>query len=238
VAFSQRQVQQLLAPINGKRVLRDGKGQAHVAQHDVTAHLNRIFGFAGWDKEILHEELVFEQERNTNGKPAGRWDVCYRVRIRLIVRDADGVEQTRKDEGSVGTAQNQTRADAHKLAYTSAISLALKRAAKDLGDQFGLSLYNKGQLSSLVKSTLVGLDEQPADVQADVEDIVAMGDDEHEPDPVALARDELRDYCDGKHNLKAVALAFFAKYGFQLNQADADAVTSFTNLLKQGLVAV
>jgi len=238
VTFSQRQVQQLLAPINGKRVLRDGKGQAHVAQHDVTAHLNRIFGFAGWDKEILHEELVFEQERNTNGKPSGRWDVCYRVRVRLIVKDADGVEQTRKDEGSVGEAQNQTRGAGHKLAYTSAISLALKRAAKDLGDQFGLSLYNKGQLTALVKSTLVGLDEQPTDVQADVEDIVAMGDDEHEPDLAALARDELRDYCDGKHNLKAVAGAFVAKYGMELNRADADSVSSFTVLLKQGLVAV
>ena len=238
MAFSLRQVQQLLQPINPKRVLRDGKGQAHVAQHDVTAHLNRLFGFAGWDKEILHEELVYEQERTTNGKPSGRWDVCYRVRLRLVIKDADGVEQTRKDEGSVGAAQNQARGDAHKLAYTSAISLALKRAAKDLGDQFGLSLYNKGQVTALVVSTLVGLDEPPADVQADVEDIVAMGDDEHEPDSAALARDELRDYCAGKHNLKAVAGAFVAKYGIELSSADADSVVSFTNLLKQGLVKV
>ena len=89
-----------------------------------------------------------------------------------------------------------------------------------------------------MRSTLVGLDEQPADVQADVEEVVALGDNEHEPDPSALARDELREYCDGKYSLDAVAGAFNAKYGMDLRRADVDSVTSFTNLLKQGLVAV
>ena len=48
MAFTDVQIKQLLQPINPKRVLRDGKGNAHVAQQDVTAHLTRIFGFGGW----------------------------------------------------------------------------------------------------------------------------------------------------------------------------------------------
>jgi hypothetical protein len=77
-------------------------------------------------------------------------------------------------------------------------------------------------------------------VQHEVEQVTSLGHDEVEVvvDLADSARDELRDYCDGRHNLKAVAGAFVAKFGMELNRADADSVTSFTNLLKQGLVAV
>lgn len=187
MAFSAVQVEQLLRPINHNRVLRDGKGHSHVSQQDITAHLIRIFGFGGFDTEILAAECVFETERvhPKTGEGIGRWDVCYRTLLRLTVRDADGSVVCRFEDGSTATAQNQTRGDAHDLAYKSALSLAKKRAAINLGDQFGLSLYNRGQLEALVRATLVmpGEEAEPAgDMQEGVPQQVALGHDEIDHD--------------------------------------------------------
>lgn len=236
--FNEAQVRQLLQPINPRRVLKDGKNNSHVSQQDVTAHLTRIFGFGGWSKEVLAVELVSEQINPKNQPPkAPGWDVTYRALVRLTVRDPEGNFVASYDDGSMGTALNQSRGDAHDLAYKSAISLSTKRAAKDLGDNFGLSLYNKGQMSALVGATLVGgpEPETPADVQANVEQQVAMGNDEidqpaevvHEPvepvpapavaskparqSPADKARDELRALCGEKlWDMKAVAERFAA----------------------------
>lgn len=190
MSLTSGQVSQLLAPINPRRVLRDGKGNAHVSQQDVTAHLIRVFGFTGWDKEVLSVELVFEQEnpKNKLNKPndpkvQNGWDVCYRALVRLTVKDPDGNVVTVKEDGSAATAMNQSRGDAHDLAYKSAISLSTKRAAKDLGDQFGLSLYNKGQLTALVMGTLVN-GEVDGDIQEGVEQQVSMGNDEVDHEPI------------------------------------------------------
>lgn len=54
-----------------------------------------------------------------------------------------------------GDAINQpSAADAHDLALKTADSQALKRAAVNCGDQFGLSLYNGGTLEPVVLGTL------------------------------------------------------------------------------------
>lgn len=243
MAFTEKQIAQLLQPINPKRVLRDGKGNAHVAQQDVTAHLTRIFGFGGWDKDLLVDELVFEQERLRDGKPTGRWDVCYKATVRLTVKDEHGNEVCHFEDGSMGVAQNQTRGDAHDLARKSAISLSTKRAAKDLGDQFGLSLYNKGQMTAIVKSTLVGGEEPKDDVQAEVDQVVALGNDEidREPSGADKARDELRELCMASGwNLNTVATTFAngSSGGLRLAEASEDEVRSFIALLESGAVKV
>ena len=184
MSLNSEQVDQLLKPIHPNRVLRDGKGHSHVSQQDITAHLIRVFGFGGFDTEVLDVSCIFEAERSDDkGKGTGRWDVCYRALLRLTVRDSAGNVACRFEDGSTATAQNQTRGDAHDLAYKSALSLSKKRAAINLGDQFGLSLYNKGQTSALVLGTLVHPDtevESPNDVQDGVEKQVSLGNDEIE----------------------------------------------------------
>ena len=178
--FSPAQIAQLLKPINPVRVLKDGKGHSHVSQQDVMAHLIRCFGFGAFDIDVLSTDLLFEQERaSKDGVGTGRYDVCYRAMVRLTVRGPGG--ECHYENGSTATAQNQSRGDGHDLAYKSAISLSVKRAAIALGDQFGLSLYNKGQMSALVRATIVGAGPVD-DVQAGVPQQVALGNDEIDRD--------------------------------------------------------
>jgi len=186
MSFTIKQVDQLLCPINPNRVLQDAKGHSHVSQQDVTAHLIRVFGFGGFDIDVKETECLFEEQAFKNGQPVEhRMNVCYRALVRLTVRDPNGDEVCHYENGSTATAQNQTRGDAHDLAYKSAISLSIKRAAIALGDGFGLSLYNKGQMSALVMATLVHNAETRGDVQEGVEQQVAMGNDEIETEPPA-----------------------------------------------------
>ncbi|WP_280421973.1 Rad52/Rad22 family DNA repair protein [Nocardia carnea] len=186
--FSATQINQLLAPIKTSRVLRDGKGNNHLPQQDVLAHLIRVFGFGSFDYEMLSCDLLFESRRPLTQQQErepwkARYDVAYKAFMRLTVRDPEGNVVCRFEDGSSGDASNQTRADAHDLAMKSAISLAKKRCAIALGDQFGLSLYNKGQTDALVTGTLVyptdaAKDAAPEDVQANVPESRSMGIDE------------------------------------------------------------
>ena len=180
MSFAADQVAQLLKPINGARVLSDGKGHAHVSQQDILAHLIRVFGFGNFDIEVMEADCIFEQERaDANGVGTGRYDVCYRALVRLTIRDRAGQKVCQYENGSTATAQNQSRGDAHDLAYKSSISLSVKRAAIALGDQFGLSLYNKGQRTALVRGVVgLGATATGTDVQEGIEQQVALGHDE------------------------------------------------------------
>lgn len=179
-AFTPEQVELLLRPIKPNRVL-SLQGHSHVSQQDITAHLIRMFGFGNFDIEVLAADLVFEDQRvSDKGVLLNRWDVCYRGMVRLTVRNPDGVHVATYENGSTATAQNQTRGEGHDLAYKSAISLSIKRAAIALGDQFGLSLYNKGQTSPLVIATAVGAEKPEGDVQDRVPQQVSLGNDEVE----------------------------------------------------------
>lgn len=220
--FSTAQTKQLLAPIRDERVLQDGKGNSHVAAHDVIAHLIRVFGFGNFSYEIISVEQVFETLRplSMEGtvKVSGidksrsdcpwtwRYDVAYRATMRLTVFDEHHGYVTHYEDGSMGEAQNLVRQDAHDLAMKSAISLAKKRCATHLGDQFGLSLYNKGQRTALVRGTHVMTkdmwdelksekSEEHHDVQEGVPQQVSMGHDEIErsAEPTAEQEQVLRD---------------------------------------------
>jgi hypothetical protein len=149
--LNDRQLEQLFRPINLDRVqLTDG--HSNLEAWDVLAHLTRIFGFMDWSKEIEYG-LIFESQRDPT--KAGGWDVAYHAKCRLSVTDPDGMTTVREDAGT-GSAKNQpSRADAHDLAIKAAVSGALKRAAKDLGNQFGLSLYKK-MPGNAVATSVVG----------------------------------------------------------------------------------
>lgn len=152
------QYEQLLKPINGARVGKDGKGFSHLEAYDVRAHLNRIFGFVRWSAITESCELIFESETEKDGQRGkySVWTVGYKAKVRLVISSPCGWELAEYSEYAAGDAQNQpSRADAHDLAMKTAESQALKRCAVNLGDQFGLSLYNDGSLKGVVMGTMV-----------------------------------------------------------------------------------
>jgi hypothetical protein len=167
--FNPTQVERLLRPIKPGRVFQTD-GHANLAAWDVVAHLTRMFGFGGWGKEILSIDLVSEgrgEDLGYKGKP--NWYVTYRCLMRLRVFDPDGRLAFQTDDGATGSAQNQPQlGDAHDLAYKNAVSYALKRCAKDLGDQFGLSLYRNGSTDTTVGLTLVGAPDVPAGQEPEI----------------------------------------------------------------------
>ena len=148
--LTQKQRDTLLAPVKADRVRRDPNGMSYLEGYEVVAHLNRLFGFEGWDKYVQDLKLVFEDSQDKNGRTG--WYACYSCIVRLVIRDPDQVQQMVREDAGTGEAQNQPqRAAAHDLAIKTAVTDALKRCAKDLGDQFGLSLYRKGSTDALVK---------------------------------------------------------------------------------------
>jgi Rad52/22 family double-strand break repair protein len=152
------QHQYLIRPLKASRVEKT-QGMSYLEAFDVIAHLTRVFGWEGWDKELLQLDVVFEdhsQKRNADGTGGkAQWTVCYRCSMRLTIRNPDGALVKVVEDVGTGEAINQpSRGDAHDLASKSAVSGALKRCAKDLGDQFGLGLYDKGSLDPTVRTVI------------------------------------------------------------------------------------
>jgi recombination DNA repair RAD52 pathway protein len=188
MSLAPEQVAQLLKPVNPSRVAYNNKNMAHLPQHDVRAHLIRVFGFGGWETELTSLELIHERSVGVDEKSQGRWWVTYRCTMRLSIKDRTGCVIASYEDGATGSAQNQpSPGDAHDNAMKNAISYALKRCAINLGDQFGLSLYNGGQLTPLVK----GLVTSETDIQDGIEQQVA-DESEH---PV-IVHEQLKDEAE------------------------------------------
>lgn len=219
--LNEAQVAQLLTPIKPKRVL-SANGQSHVPAYDVAAHLTRILGFGNWETHLLDVTMLFEsgeEKVGKNNKPYTAWTIGYAATIRLTIKDENGKEVAQWENGACGEAVNQpSRGDAHHLAMTTAISTAMKRcAAFGLGDQFGLSLYNKGSKEALVKTTLVGapvtVDGDPVkgtaliDLESHILEPQSMGNDEsegapQEPEPTEVQLTLPDDPIDFVHELR------------------------------------
>lgn len=142
----------LLRPLNGTRVAKRKQANqqlSYLEAWDVKAHMIRIFGFGGWSWNVTQAELAFEG--TVISKSGGEnWNVGYKVVGTLSVCGATYTE------AAVGSATLPSRGDAHDMAIKTAESDAFKRAAINLGDQFGLGLYNGGQLTPVVRATLYG----------------------------------------------------------------------------------
>jgi hypothetical protein len=151
VTVTNEQYEQLLKPLNASRVARRqqaGISLSYLEAWDVKAHLIRIFGFGGWSADVLKAELAFEEQDEKK-----RWNVGYRVLMRLQINMTE-YDYATYTEAAVGSATLPQRGEAHDMAIKTAESDALKRAAINLGTQFGLSLYDNGSLKDVVGRTL------------------------------------------------------------------------------------
>ena len=135
--------------LDPKRIGKDDKNFAHMQAWDIKRYLLRVFGFAGYDTE--NRELTLVREIETPNGNRSKWTVVYRAQVRLTVKDVHGRELGHWDGEAAGVGNNLPNlGDSHDMAMKSATSQALKRAATNLGDQFGLSLYNDGSAEPVV----------------------------------------------------------------------------------------
>jgi hypothetical protein len=168
--LSAQQIEQLLKPINARRVASrkggGGKSLSYVEAYDIKAHMIRVFGFGTWSWDVTEADLMFEEKAGNN------WHVGYRVIGRLTV--PTGATYT---EAAVGMATLPGRGDAHDMAVKTGESDAFKRAAINLGDQFGLSLYNNGSTNAVVGATLNGAESAPEALEAATPTVTPVEDD-------------------------------------------------------------
>jgi hypothetical protein len=150
--LNEQQYEQLLKPLNPARVAkRSGGGRqlSYLEAWDVKAHLNRIFGFLKWSADVIESSIAFEEKNEK-----GQWHVAYKVTLRLRISDSDYFAACTYTEAAIGFATLPSRGEAHDMAIKTAESDALKRAAINLGTQFGLSLYNNGSTADVIGKTL------------------------------------------------------------------------------------
>lgn len=155
MSLNKEQLNALLAPLAPGRV-RQVQGNAHLEAWDVRRWLLRVFGWGGWDFTVQSCDLIAQldlPQQAANARP--RYTVVYRVIGRLTIKDPDGTVLAVFEDGATGDAQNQpSLGDAHDMALKTAMSQCLKRCAMNLGDCYGLGLYDGGKTAAVVGKSL------------------------------------------------------------------------------------
>lgn len=157
---SDLQYERLMSPLNPSRV-KNLRGMSYLEAWDVRAHLIRVFGFGGFSVTADEAECVSVREVPQAKGDKMNHEVCWKVRVTLIVPQLDAMYT----EYAIGSSSQPSLPEAHDMAIKTAESDALKRAAINLGTQFGLGLYAGGTTRDIVIATLVGAWRQPIDQQ-------------------------------------------------------------------------
>jgi DNA recombination protein Rad52 len=139
-SFSPKQIRALTGKLERKHVRCrnvEGRDISYIEGWFAIAQANAIFGYSGWDRELVHFEKVYERSR-------GEITSCaYLARVRIRVRA--GVAPILREGTGWGSASGQNLADTYERAIKSAETDATKRALATFGNRFGLCLYDKEQ---------------------------------------------------------------------------------------------
>lgn len=154
-----KQLEVLRRPLNASRVAKrsqGGKQLSYLESWDVRAHLIRVFGYGNFDvtvQDCYHVDT--RPYQNVDGKDMV--EVIWYAKVRLNIRDQYGGHIAQYIEAAVGNASGPATmlGEHHDNAVKTAASDALKRCAINLGTQFGLSLYDNGRTTDVVKGTLL-----------------------------------------------------------------------------------
>lgn len=124
-----------------------GKKLSYLEQWDIRATLTKVFGFGGYSADVVDSSIVRIFSKAEYGGNAA-WVVLATATLRLYIHQL-GATYTEVASSSQAGSQVGEVAD---FAIKTAESDALKRAAANLGTQFGLSLYNAGSRVDVVKN--------------------------------------------------------------------------------------
>ena len=110
-----------------------GKRLTYLSGEGVTRTLNDIFGFDGWNLEIVKTtQVVCEKDKKE------RWCVAYTAQVRLTHTKSG----TYKEDVGFSDSMDRNMGSAVGNALKGSITDALKRAAKHFGDKLGNAIYN------------------------------------------------------------------------------------------------
>src|SRR5258706_7237975 len=138
--FSKEQLKKLTGKLDRSRVhSRESHGRKidYIEGWFAIAEANAIFGFSGWDREMVHFERVFQQQRSA-GTQCG-----YVARVRLKVRAGERI--IIREGTGFGQGVSFDPPEAYERALKAAETDATKRALATFGNRFGLSLYDREQ---------------------------------------------------------------------------------------------
>ncbi len=138
--FTETQAAALAGKLSAKHVKTreaDGMTLSYIEGWHAIAEANRIFGFDGWDRQIVTIRCVSE------GAWQGRYRCSYIARVRVRVRAGESLI-CREGCGS-GHGNAMSPGEAHESAIKEAETDAMKRALMTFGNLFGLALYDKDQ---------------------------------------------------------------------------------------------
>jgi len=130
--------------VSKRAAKKDGSGPqlSYIEAWDARATLIRIFGFGGFSADVIDLRI------------GEKWVVAG-MRLTVYGIGPDGQDVTYTEYG----ADSSQHKDLDDLVKT-AESEALKRCCINLGDQFGLSLYDHGRTNPVIIRTL---DQPPTD---------------------------------------------------------------------------
>lgn len=133
--FSDAQIRLLKAKVKHRHVRSrqvDGRTLYYLEGWHMFAEANRIFGFAGWDRETVSNACLSQRTRER------ACEAAYLARVRIRVRA--GETEVVRDGHGFGEAVAATVAQAHERAAKAAETDATKRALSTFGNAFGLAL--------------------------------------------------------------------------------------------------
>lgn len=134
-------IERLRQPLDPSHVIAGEDGLSHLRHRYIRETLTDIFGPCGYDLTTLELTHLDRYRSRDEEHAQAPWWILYRAQVRLTVKAPNGDRLASYDGAAVGSAFAATTAQAHDWAMKAALSNALKHAAKDLGEQFGLTLY-------------------------------------------------------------------------------------------------
>ncbi len=141
--FNKNQIEVLNKELDSNRIKTREKGNvslSYIEGFDVIDTANLIFGYGNWSYLVSKLEQV-SQEQNHNQN----FVVCYKAVVKLIIKDENHTKSISRQDVGFGTGVSKTLADSHENAGKEAVTDALKRTLRSLGNQFGNSLYDKSR---------------------------------------------------------------------------------------------
>lgn len=149
--FTEDQHKALSAPIRPDRVSERKQGNqtlSYVEAVEVIRAANGIFGFGNWGYSVKDgPKVVAEGVRQYSGKDPVPW-YLWQETITLFVRNELG-ELALTMDGVGASIQSGDGPEGAEMAVKAADTDALKRALKNYGSQFGLSLYDKEDVQNI-----------------------------------------------------------------------------------------